>query len=69
MTLDQVMAQLWRRRLDLGWSQQYLAELMGTQQSHVSDLERRLISPEWETVNRMAGFLGYEFALVLAEEE
>jgi transcriptional regulator with XRE-family HTH domain len=42
------------RRVALGFSQRQLADLMGTSQSHISELERGEKSPTMTTLNRWA---------------
>lgn len=45
-------------RLQLGYSQQQLAALIGTSQSHIANLEAGKIRPLFETVENLADALG-----------
>ena len=44
--LDQVLGlEIQRRRIEKGWSQEYLAEVTGLHRTYISQLERGLKSP------------------------
>lgn len=45
-------------RLGLGWSQEELAERMGTDRTYISDLERSLRNPSLKILARLATTLG-----------
>lgn len=45
-------------RLGLGWSQEELAERMGTDRTYISDLERSLRNPSLKILARLASTLG-----------
>lgn len=45
-------------RLSRGYSQQQLANALGTSQSHIAKIEAGLVSIQWETGVRIAGALG-----------
>jgi transcriptional regulator with XRE-family HTH domain len=45
------------RRLALGWSQEELAERMGTDRTYISDLERSLRNPSLKILARLASTL------------
>lgn len=45
-------------RLGLGWSQEELAERMGTDRTYISDLERSLRNPSLKILARLANTLG-----------
>lgn len=45
-------------RLGLGWSQEELADRMGTDRTYISDLERSLRNPSLKILARLATTLG-----------
>lgn len=45
-------------RLAKGWSQEELAERMGTDRTYISDLERSLRNPSLKILARLANTLG-----------
>ena len=49
-----------RRREALGWTQHALADLVGCQQSQISEMENGLVKPTYPTVQRWADALGFD---------
>lgn len=47
-----------RFRLEKGWSQDELAERVGSDRTYISDMERELRNPSLKTVARLADSLG-----------
>jgi len=47
-----------RRRLEKGWSQEYLAEITGLHRTYISQLERGLKSPSIRVLSHITGALG-----------
>ncbi len=47
-----------RRRLEKGWSQEYLAEVTGLHRTYISQLERGLKSPSVRVLNHITNALG-----------
>ena len=47
-----------RRRIEKGWSQEYLAEITGLHRTYISQLERGLKSPSVRVLNHITNALG-----------
>jgi transcriptional regulator with XRE-family HTH domain len=60
---DPVVLELRDGRLRLGWSQQMVADRIGTSQSAVSEMERGEASPTLRTFRRYAAVLGYRLCI------
>ncbi|MFP3386231.1 helix-turn-helix domain-containing protein, partial [Tritonibacter sp. SIMBA_163] len=56
-----------RRRRELELSQEYLAELAGLHRTYVSNLERGMINPTLENVERLAKALDITMARLFVE--
>jgi transcriptional regulator with XRE-family HTH domain len=56
-----------RRRRELELSQEYLAELAGLHRTYVSNLERGMINPTLENVERLAKALDITMARLFTE--
>lgn len=56
-----------RRRRELELSQEYLAELAGLHRTYVSNLERGMINPTLENVERLAKALDISMARLFVE--
>jgi transcriptional regulator with XRE-family HTH domain len=57
--LDQKLGlEIQRRRLEKGWSQEYLAEVTGLHRTYISQLERGLKSPSVRVINHITKALG-----------
>ncbi len=59
-----------RRRVEQGWSQEYLAEVTGLHRTYVSQLERGLKSPSVRVLSHITNALGIsmsEFLQVVEE--
>jgi transcriptional regulator with XRE-family HTH domain len=62
-----VASALLRARLKKGWTQKQLAEVVGTRQSRISELETTNGNPRFSTVDRVASALGLELTLRLSK--
>jgi len=57
--LDQILGlEIQRRRIENGWSQEYLAEVTGLHRTYISQLERGLKSPSVRVLNHITSALG-----------
>lgn len=59
-----------RRRVEQGWSQEYLAEVTGLHRTYISQLERGLKSPSVRVLSHITNALGIsmsEFLQVVEE--
>jgi transcriptional regulator with XRE-family HTH domain len=57
--LDQILGlEIQRRRIEKGWSQEYLAEVTGLHRTYISQLERGLKSPSVRVFNHITNALG-----------
>lgn len=56
-------------RLRRGLSQEALAELSDLSRNHVSSIERDLVSPSLETLEKLAGALGISLSKLVAKYE
>ncbi|BAZ30304.1 XRE family transcriptional regulator [Cylindrospermum sp. NIES-4074] len=69
--LDQTLGlEIQRRRLEKGWSQEYLAELTGLHRTYISQLERGLKSPSVRVLSHITKALSItmsEFFRVVEE--
>jgi len=69
--LDQILGlEIQRRRVEQGWSQEYLAEITGLHRTYISQLERGLKSPSVRVLNHITNALGItmnEFLQVVEE--
>jgi transcriptional regulator with XRE-family HTH domain len=65
--MDPIVQTLREARRRSGLSQEQVAELVGTSQSAVSELETGVIGPRLSTARRWADALGYDLALVKRE--
>lgn len=61
---DPIVGTLVAKRAQLGMSQTKLAELMGTTQSHVSNIENGVNGCSAAVLERWASALGYRVALI-----
>jgi transcriptional regulator with XRE-family HTH domain len=56
--LDRILGlEIQRRRLEQGWSQEYLAEITGLHRTYISQLERGLKSPSVRVLNHITNAL------------
>lgn len=58
-----------RRRRELDFSQEYLAELAGLHRTYISNLERGMINPTLENMKRLAKGLEISLARLLIDYE
>lgn len=69
--LDRILGlEIQRRRVERGWSQEYLAEVTGLHRTYVSQLERGLKSPSVRVLSHITNALGLsmsEFLNVVEE--
>jgi DNA-binding XRE family transcriptional regulator len=69
--LDQILGlEIQRRRIEKGWSQEYLAEVTGLHRTYISQLERGLKSPSVRVLSHITNALGItmgEFLRVVEE--
>jgi transcriptional regulator with XRE-family HTH domain len=69
--LDQTIGlEIQRRRIEQGWSQEYLAEVTGLHRTYISQLERGLKSPSVRVLSHVTKALGIptsEFFRVVEE--
>jgi len=57
--LDQILGlEIQRRRIEQGWSQEYLAEITGLHRTYISQLERGLKSPSVRVLSHITNALG-----------
>ncbi|MDJ0615820.1 MAG: helix-turn-helix transcriptional regulator [Calothrix sp. MO_192.B10] len=57
--LDEILGlELQRRRIKIGWSQEYLAETTGLHRTYISQLERGLKSPSIRVLSHITKALG-----------
>ncbi|MBD2319928.1 helix-turn-helix domain-containing protein [Phormidium tenue] len=57
--LDKTLGiEIQRRRIENGWSQEYLAEITGLHRTYISQLERGLKSPSVRVLNHITNALG-----------
>lgn len=57
--LDRILGlEIQRRRIEKGWSQEYLAEVTGLHRTYISQLERGLKSPSVRVMNHITNALG-----------
>lgn len=57
--LDRILGlEIQRRRIEKGWSQEYLAEVTGLHRTYISQLERGLKSPSVRVLNHITNALG-----------
>ncbi len=62
-----ILQALWKRRLELGYSQQTVAELAGLTQTYLSRIEGGKVDPRLQTLQDIARALRLEIALVPLE--
>ncbi|MGL5080809.1 MAG: helix-turn-helix domain-containing protein [Microcoleaceae cyanobacterium] len=56
--LDQILGlEIQRRRIEKGWSQEYLAEVTGLHRTYISQLERGLKSPSVRVLSHITNAL------------
>ncbi|MGH1392500.1 MAG: helix-turn-helix domain-containing protein [Trichormus sp.] len=56
--LDRILGlEIQRRRIEKGWSQEYLAEMTGLHRTYISQLERGLKSPSVRVLNHITNAL------------
>ncbi len=61
--LDRILGQeIQRRRIEKGWSQEYLAEVTGLHRTYISQLERGLKSPSVRVLNHITKALGLKMS-------
>jgi transcriptional regulator with XRE-family HTH domain len=66
MDIRNVLAQNIRRyRKQKGWTQEDLAEALGTDRTYVSSMERGLRNPSIQVVSKIAEVLGVESFMLL----
>lgn len=69
--LDQILGlEIQRRRVEQGWSQEYLAEVTSLHRTYISQLERGLKSPSIRVLSHITNALGIsmsEFLEVVEE--
>lgn len=51
-----------RRRLEISWSQEYLAEVTGLHRTYISQLERGLKSPSVRVISHITNALGVKMS-------
>jgi len=57
--LDKILGlEIQRRRIENGWSQEYLAEITGLHRTYISQLERGLKSPSIRVFSHITNALG-----------
>ena len=57
--LDKILGlEIQRRRIENGWSQEYLAEITGLHRTYISQLERGLKSPSVRVFSHITNALG-----------
>ncbi len=57
--LDKILGlEIQRRRIEKGWSQEYLAEITGLHRTYISQLERGLKSPSIRVFSHITNALG-----------
>lgn len=57
--LDRILGlEIQRRRVEQGWSQEYLAEVTGLHRTYISQLERGLKSPSVRVLSHITNALG-----------
>lgn len=61
--LDRILGlEIQRRRIEKGWSQEYLAEVTGLHRTYISQLERGLKSPSVRVMNHITNALGLKIS-------
>jgi transcriptional regulator with XRE-family HTH domain len=61
--LDQILGlEIQRRRIEKGWSQEYLAEVTGLHRTYISQLERGLKSPSVRVVSHITNALSVKMS-------
>ena len=64
--LDQILGlEIQRRRVEQGWSQEYLAEVTGLHRTYISQLERGLKSPSIRVLSHITNALGISMSKFL----
>lgn len=64
---DVARSALLARRIRLGWTQEDLARRMGCSPSYIGQLERRVHVPQYGTLRRWAGALGFDVHIALTD--
>ncbi|MBD2298487.1 helix-turn-helix domain-containing protein [Nostoc sp. FACHB-190] len=68
--LDQILGrELQRRRINQGWSQEYLAEVTGLHRTYISQLERGLKSPSVRVLSHITKALDIKMSEFLQAVE
>jgi len=66
--MNEIIKELANIRINSGYSQRYIGNLMGSSQSQVGKMETLRAEPRWETLSRYAATLGYEVVVSLRKK-
>jgi DNA-binding XRE family transcriptional regulator len=67
--VNPIAAHLRERRLELGFTQEYVAEAAGTSHTNISRLERGMFTPKLETLRKIASILDEELLVCFQRVE